>query len=66
MSPIPYLTSIRFDSGALPGLGDDLRESSIRNPLIVADTGLERAGLIHRLRNVLPHHRVARIGWRTY
>jgi 4-hydroxybutyrate dehydrogenase len=55
MSLITYLTTIRFAPGALAGLGDDLRELNINNPLIVADAGLERAGLIDRLRNVLPN-----------
>lgn len=55
MSLITYLTTIRFAPGALAGLGDDLQELNIRKPLIIADAGLERAGLIDRLRNVLPN-----------
>lgn len=53
MSLITYLTTIRFEFGAIAGLSDDLRELGIENPLVVADVGLERAGLIERLKTVL-------------
>jgi len=53
MSLITYLTTIRFDFGALSGLGDDLRELSIKAPLVIADEGLAKAGLIDRLRTAL-------------
>jgi 4-hydroxybutyrate dehydrogenase len=53
MSLITYLTTIRFDFGALSGLGDDLRELGINAPLIITDEGLARAGLIDRLKAVL-------------
>ncbi len=53
MSLIAYLTTIRFDFGALSGLGDDLRELGIKAPLVIADEGLAKAGLIDRLRAVL-------------
>ena len=55
MSLITYLTTIRFEFGAIAGLADDLRELGIKNPLVVADVGLERAGLIERLKTVLPN-----------
>src|SRR3954470_8500194 len=55
MSLITYLTTIRFEFGAISGLADDLRELGIKNPLVVADVGLERAGLIERLKTVLPN-----------
>ena len=55
MSLINYLTTVRFESGALEGLPDDMRELGIRSPLIVADAGLEKAGLIDRLRRVIPN-----------
>ena len=55
MSLINYLTTVRFESGALEGLPDDMRELGIRSPLIVADAGLEKAGLIDRLRQVIPN-----------
>ena len=55
MSLITYLTTIRFEFGAITGLADDLRELEIKIPLVVADAGLERAGLIERLKTVLPN-----------
>lgn len=54
MSLITYLTTVRFEAGALAGLGNDLNELGIKAPLIVADRGIERAGLLDRLRDVLP------------
>jgi len=54
MSLITYLTTIRFDFGALQGLGNDLSELGIKAPLIIADEGLARAGLVDRLKSVLP------------
>ena len=53
MSLITYLTTIRFDFGALSGLENDLRELGIKAPLVIADEGLSKAGLIDRLRAVL-------------
>jgi alcohol dehydrogenase class IV len=53
MSLITYLTTIRFDFGALSGLGDDLRELGIKAPLVIADEGIAKAGLIDRLKTVL-------------
>jgi 4-hydroxybutyrate dehydrogenase len=53
MSLITYLTTIRFDFGALSGLQDDLRELGIKAPLIISDEGLAKAGLIDRIRTVL-------------
>ena len=54
MSLISYLTNIRFDFGALAGLNDDLRELGIKAPLIVADAGIARVGLVDRLKDLLP------------
>ncbi|MBL0405556.1 iron-containing alcohol dehydrogenase [Microvirga aerilata] len=54
MSLISYLTTIRFDFGALAGLKDDLRELGIKAPLIVADAGIARVGLVDRLKELLP------------
>jgi 4-hydroxybutyrate dehydrogenase len=54
MSLITYLTTIRFDFGALQGLDTDLSELGIRAPLIITDEGIERAGLLDRLRAALP------------
>lgn len=54
MSLISYLTTIRFQSGALSEVGNDLRELGIKAPLVVADAGIERAGLVNRLKEFLP------------
>ncbi|WP_230530219.1 iron-containing alcohol dehydrogenase [Microvirga roseola] len=54
MSLISYLTTIRFAAGALSDVGDDMRELGIRAPLIVADAGIVRAGLVDCLTEVLP------------
>jgi hypothetical protein len=53
MSLITYLTTIRFDFGALSELQDDLRELGIKAPLIISDEGIAKAGLIDRIRTVL-------------
>lgn len=54
MSLITYLTTIRFDFGASQGLADDVAELGIKAPLIIADKGIEGAGLVNRLKAVLP------------
>lgn len=54
MSLITYLTTIRFRAGALSDTSTDLQELGIRAPLIVADAGIVRAGLVDRLMEVLP------------
>jgi 4-hydroxybutyrate dehydrogenase len=54
MSLITYLTTIRFDFGALQCLADDVAELGIKAPLIIADKGIEGAGLVNRLKAVLP------------
>jgi alcohol dehydrogenase class IV len=59
MSLITYLTAIRFASGAIAGLPDDLKELGIRAPLVVADEGLAKAGLVDRLKHAIPEHRDA-------
>jgi 4-hydroxybutyrate dehydrogenase len=53
MSLITYLTTIRFQAGALADVGNDLRELGIKAPLIVADAGIVRAGLVDLLKEVL-------------
>ncbi|WP_445505104.1 iron-containing alcohol dehydrogenase [Microvirga sp. G4-2] len=53
MSLITYLTTIRFEFGASQGLADDIAELGIKAPLIIADKGIERAGLVDRLKAVL-------------
>jgi alcohol dehydrogenase class IV len=53
MSLISYLTTIRFQPGALSDVGNDMRELGIRTPLIVTDAGIARVGLVDRLTGVL-------------
>lgn len=54
MSLITYLRTIRFEFGASQGLADDVAELGIKAPLIIADKGAEGAGLVDRLKAVLP------------
>jgi alcohol dehydrogenase class IV len=54
MSLITYLTTIRFASGAVGGLSDDLSDLKIARPLIVSDRGVQAAGLVDRLREAAP------------
>lgn len=53
MSLISYLTTIRFQAGALSDVGNDMRELGIRTPLIITDAGIARVGLVDRLIGVL-------------
>ncbi len=53
MAVITYLTTIRFDPGALAGLPGDLNDLGIRRPLIVTDRGLVAAGVLDRLTDTL-------------
>ena len=46
MSVISYLTTIRFEAGAIRGLRDDLAALKIGRPLIVTDDGIVRCGLL--------------------
>ena len=54
MTIITYLTTIRFDFGALQGIADDLAQLKIERPLIVTDAGLKAQGFIDRLSALLP------------
>ncbi|MBV9220325.1 MAG: iron-containing alcohol dehydrogenase [Methylobacteriaceae bacterium] len=54
MPTISYLTTIRFDFGAISGLPDDLRAVGIRRPLLVTDRGVIAAGLAERILALLP------------
>lgn len=58
MALISYLTTIRFQAGALSDVGGDMQELGIRSPLIVADAGIVRTGLVDRLTEVLPAGRL--------
>ena len=46
---ITYLTTIRFGFGELAGLKDDLTDLAVRMPLVVADDGVVRTGLVARV-----------------
>jgi hypothetical protein len=54
MAQISYLTRIQFDFGALALLPDELRNVNILRPLIVSDKGLVAAGVVERVRAILP------------
>jgi len=47
-SRIAYLTAIDFGAGAISGVGDAARELGIKKPLLVADKGVQAAGLVAR------------------
>jgi alcohol dehydrogenase class IV len=51
---INYLTSIEFGSGAVNRLTEVLKELGIRRPMLVADAGIARAGILARIRAQLP------------
>ncbi|WGF89590.1 iron-containing alcohol dehydrogenase [Marinivivus vitaminiproducens] len=53
MADINYLTAIRFDFGAVAGLGDDLKALGVEKPLLVSDRGLEKTGVVERVRDRL-------------
>lgn len=49
MNQILYLTTIRFDFGAIAAVPEELERLSIRRPLVVTDSGIEASGLLDRL-----------------
>ncbi|WP_027135765.1 iron-containing alcohol dehydrogenase [Geminicoccus roseus] len=53
MADINYLTAIRFEFGAVNGLADDLKALGVMRPLLVSDRGLEKVGLVDRVRDLL-------------
>jgi alcohol dehydrogenase class IV len=54
MATISYLTRIQFDFGALALLPEELSRVAIMRPLIVSDKGVVAAGLVERVRAILP------------
>ncbi len=54
MALISYLTTIRFDAGAIGDIGQDLVDLAIERPMLVADAGVSAAGLVDRVRAVSP------------
>ena len=53
-SRIAYLTAIDFGAGAIAGAGDAARELGMQRPLLVADKGVQAAGLVARVAASLP------------
>jgi alcohol dehydrogenase class IV len=53
MPVISYLTTIRFDFGAIQGVQQDLTELGIRKPLIIADEGVAKAGIVGKITEVI-------------
>jgi 4-hydroxybutyrate dehydrogenase len=49
MGVINYLTTIRLEAGAIAGLPQDMRELSIKRPLIVTDKGIRASGILDAL-----------------
>ena len=54
MSLISYLTTIEFGAGVLETLQTQLAALGISRPLLVSDRGLERTGLVERVRSFCP------------
>ena len=57
MSMISYLTTIRFEFGAIKGIQQDLTELGISKPLIIADEGVAKAGLVAKITAVIEFRR---------
>jgi len=54
MAMISYLTTIRFDVGAIKHLVEDMRAVGITRPLLVTDKGLAKTGMAARILDLLP------------
>jgi 4-hydroxybutyrate dehydrogenase len=54
MPIISYLTTIRFDVGAVQHLAEDMAAAGITRPLLVTDKGLVATGLAARVTALLP------------
>ena len=54
MATIQYLTQIEFGCGVIEQLPRALQDLGIRRPLLVTDAGLVRAGILDRVRGLLP------------
>ena len=53
MSTISYLTTIRFEFGAINAIQQDLTDLGVRKPLIIADEGVVKAGLVAKITAVI-------------
>lgn len=54
MADIFYLTSIKFDFGAVQQLPEIIASLGLKRPLLVSDRGLEKAGHVAVIRKLLP------------
>lgn len=54
MAIISYLTTIRFDFGAIAHLPEDMAAAGITRPLLVTDRGVRAAGLAERVLSLMP------------
>lgn len=52
---ISYLTTIHLDFGAVDRLAEELARLGVRRPLLVADRGIEAAGILGRVRARIPN-----------
>ena len=59
MGLISYLTTVRFDLGAVADIAGDLASLKIARPLIVTDAGVVAAGLVERICAAAPQLRSA-------
>ena len=61
MAMINYLTTIRFEAGALSALAEEMAAVGIARPLVVTDPGIASCGLLDRLLAALPERQAATI-----
>jgi alcohol dehydrogenase class IV len=54
MPIISYLTTIRFDFGAIAGLPEDIAACGMSNPLLVTDKGVVATGIAARIAVLMP------------
>lgn len=54
MPIISYLTTVRFEFGAIAGLPDDIAACSMKRPLLVTDRGVVAAGIAARVAALMP------------
>lgn len=54
MPIISYLTTIRFDFGAISGLPEDIEALGMKNPLLVTDAGVVKTGIAARITALMP------------
>jgi alcohol dehydrogenase class IV len=62
MARITYLTAIDFGVGELAGLPAALAELGVSRPLLVSDSGLEKAGVVAKVQALLPAQHAVYLG----